>query len=78
MEGVAGVALLACGARFAFLLWHGYRYGQVKSAALWSRYWDRQANPRLYWMLMGGHILVVSVCAVCACYIAFDLLRARG
>jgi hypothetical protein len=78
MEEVAAVAVLACGARFGLLLWHGYRYGQVKSAAPWSRYYDRLANPRIYWMFMVGHALVLSVCVFGVCYMALDLLQKRG
>ncbi len=54
MEAVAAVVSLACAARFALLLWQGYRYGQVKSATPWSRYHDRHANPILYWMFIVG------------------------
>jgi hypothetical protein len=72
MEVVAGVAAAACAARFALLLWHGYRYGQVKSAALWSRYYDRRTNRIIYWMFMGSHTLVLVVCIWAVAYIVFD------
>ncbi len=76
MEIVAGVAGLAGAVRFALLVWHGYRYGQVKSAALWSRYYDRQSNRTVYWIFMGLHSLGVLICLSATIYIVIDLLRA--
>ena len=75
MEVVAGLAALACAARLALLVRSGYRYGQVKSATPWSRYYDRQTNRIFYWMFMGVHSLGVAVCLWAVVYIAFDLTR---
>lgn len=61
--------------RFALLLWHGYRYGQAKSAAPGSRYYDRQADRIFYWMFMGVHALVFMGCLWVIIYIVFDFLR---
>ena len=74
-EVVAAAVARACGVRFALLLWHGHRFGQVKSATPGSRYYDRQTNRIFYWMFMGAHTLVLSVCLWAVVYIVFDLLR---
>jgi hypothetical protein len=76
MEIVTAIASFACALRFASLLWHGYRYGQVKSATPWSGYYDRQTNRIIYWMFMALHAAVLLVCLGCVAYVAFDLLRA--
>ena len=76
MEVVAAVLASVCAARFALLLWHGYSYGQVKSATPWSRYYDRQAHRIVYWMFMGTHALVIAMCLWAVVYIVFDRFRA--
>jgi hypothetical protein len=75
MEVLAAVASVACAVRFALLLWHGYRFGQVKSATPWTRYYDRRTNRIIYWMFMGLHAIFLSVCFWAVVYIGFDLLR---
>jgi hypothetical protein len=76
MEGVAAVLASLCAARFALLLWHGYRHGEVKSAAPWSSYYDRQTHRIVYRMFMGAHAFVLLVCVGAVVYIMVDLLRA--
>jgi len=75
MEVVAAVAAAACAARFALLLWHGVRHGEVKSATPWSPYYRRQTNRILYRMFMGAHLLAIAVCLGAVVYIVLDLTR---
>ena len=75
MEASAGVVSSACAVRFALLVWHGYRHGKVKSAVPGGGYYDRQANPIVYWIFMGAHTIVLAVCLGILVYIAFDLMR---
>jgi hypothetical protein len=61
------VALAAGGlaaARFAWLIWSGWRTGQVKGPSPWLPAVDRTRVPALYWMRMATHAIVVAVIAI--------------
>jgi len=65
------VAVMLAGAvRFGLLVWGGYRNGRVKSAALWSRYYDRNAQPRVFWAFMSLHLLAIVTFIGCAIAVA--------
>ena len=66
MKFVLLAMFVALVTRFGFLVWGGYRNGRIKSAALWSRYFERQTQPQIFWMYMVVHSFVVIVSAGCA------------
>jgi hypothetical protein len=75
MEVIDAVLALAVAARFALLVWHGYRYGEVKSATPWSRYYQRETERIFYWMFMGVHTVAIAVCLWVVVHIALELSR---
>jgi hypothetical protein len=65
-------ALLIVGiVRFGLLAYGGYREGRVKSAALWGPYYDRQAQPYLFWMLMAANLFAMVMFTACVAALIF-------
>ena len=63
--------LLLVGARFGLLTWGGYRTGRVKSASLWSPSYDRNTQPRFFWLFMGTYCLAFLMMEAGAVVLAF-------
>jgi hypothetical protein len=74
MRLLLSAVLMACVVRFGLLLWDGYRNGRVKSAALWSPYYERQTQPGMFCAFMAVHSLVVVAFTGCIIAIAFGVV----
>lgn len=60
------VLLAAVSARFGLLAWNGYRDGQMQPALLLLPKLDRTTQPSLFWMTLGGHVIVTMLLSLCA------------